>query len=503
MDIKNRFTLKLKLLGAVILGLICIAAVALFGLKLWQQAKYSEDILVQFSTPEIKRSHFLQDLIYGFGYGGFIHNFKNYVLRKDVNYYYKAIDKAQITLDAIDAYLKLDLNDDQITNINLLRDTVVLYQEKLSIAHQLISNNLDIEQIDLKVRVDDTHAIQALGNIIAQTRSSVASTKQKAEENLQEFENLLVYFFTIIIGLLVLCFGYLVFTLSLLISKYNEIEALFNASPYAIINANEKGLIIRANKKACELFDYQLSSLKKLCIDELVPDRYRATHHKKRTEFIQSDQHLAMQNRKSQLFAKNKHGQNIPVSISVASYWQNNEKRSIAIIKDDSKEIKLRSESRTDTLTQVGNRIACNEKLESNIAHSERYSTELSIILIDIDHFKNVNDKYGHLTGDQVLIQVAQLLKAHIRESDSLFRWGGEEFLIITPNTGQQQAAELAEKLRRLTQVHSFHDEFNITISLGITSYLHARDTSKSLFHRIDKALYQAKNSGRNTCCTL
>ena len=259
MDIKNRFTLKLKLLGAVILGLICIAAVALFGLKLWQQAKYSEDILVQFSTPEIKRSHFLQDLIYGFGYGGFIHNFKNYVLRKDVNYYYKAIDKAQITLDAIDAYLKLDLNDDQITNINLLRDTIVLYQEKLSIAHQLISNNLDIEQIDLKVRVDDTHAIQALGNIIAQTRSSVASTKQKAEENLQEFENLLVYFFTIIIGLLVLCFGYLVFTLSLLVSKYNEIEALFNASPYAIINANEKGLIIRANKKACELFDYQLS----------------------------------------------------------------------------------------------------------------------------------------------------------------------------------------------------------------------------------------------------
>jgi diguanylate cyclase (GGDEF)-like protein len=153
--------------------------------------------------------------------------------------------------------------------------------------------------------------------------------------------------------------------------------------------------------------------------------------------------------------------------------------------------------STTDKLTQLYNRGKLDEELTTQIEYAERYQLPFSVILLDIDFFKNVNDTFGHMTGDLVLVQLALLLSTNIRKSDIAGRWGGEEFLLILPHTEAVQAMHLAEKIRKRIA----HTEFSVagfrTCSFGVTDY-HRRDTIQTLMHRVDEALYQAKRSGRN-----
>lgn len=151
----------------------------------------------------------------------------------------------------------------------------------------------------------------------------------------------------------------------------------------------------------------------------------------------------------------------------------------------------------TDKLTQIYNRVKLDSVLDHEINYSNRYQSELSIILIDIDHFKQVNDIHGHNTGDAVLIFMAQILKENIRNSDILGRWGGEEFLIILSKTNTQQAVELAEKIRKIVEAAKFPVVNHKTISVGVAQYC-SNDSVVELIERADRGLYHAKNTGRN-----
>lgn len=151
----------------------------------------------------------------------------------------------------------------------------------------------------------------------------------------------------------------------------------------------------------------------------------------------------------------------------------------------------------TDRLTQVYNRVKLDSVLNHEINYANRYESDFSIILIDIDHFKQVNDIHGHNTGDAVLIFMAQILKENIRNSDVLGRWGGEEFLIILPKTNAQQAFELAEKIRVTVESAKFPVVNHKTISVGVTQYC-CDDSVIELIERADRGLYDAKNTGRN-----
>lgn len=152
-----------------------------------------------------------------------------------------------------------------------------------------------------------------------------------------------------------------------------------------------------------------------------------------------------------------------------------------------------------DPLTGVKNRSSLDSSLHREIELSRRQGTTLSLILIDIDHFKLVNDRYGHLYGDQALRAVAQCIEETIRESDMLFRYGGEEFLLLLSSTGTDGAGLLAERIRKQVEGLSPHPEkkMHLTISLGVTS-LHPEEDGDALFGRVDNALYQAKQAGRN-----
>ncbi len=153
-----------------------------------------------------------------------------------------------------------------------------------------------------------------------------------------------------------------------------------------------------------------------------------------------------------------------------------------------------------DPLTGLGNRRAYQKRIEEELSRHDRYDTPLALIVCDLDHFKQINDTHGHLAGDRVLRVVAQLLLRLTRKSDFVGRYGGEEFVVLLPNTTDETAHLVAEKLRSSLEKLPFESggrKIAVTMSMGLT---HARkgDTAESLFKRADELLYQAKKSGRN-----
>ena len=154
----------------------------------------------------------------------------------------------------------------------------------------------------------------------------------------------------------------------------------------------------------------------------------------------------------------------------------------------------------TDKLTQLYNRVRLDEIFTIEIAKFYRYNTHFSIIIIDIDHFKDVNDTYGHNVGDSVLKEFASILKSSVRIEDVVGRWGGEEFIILTSNYSVDGIASLAEKIRKNIESHEFAIVGKKTASFGVAC-LTEGDDQESLLARADEALYKAKNSGRNKVC--
>jgi len=156
----------------------------------------------------------------------------------------------------------------------------------------------------------------------------------------------------------------------------------------------------------------------------------------------------------------------------------------------------------TDPLTQIYNRMKLDEVLHREWDRACRYDHHLALLMIDIDHFKSVNDTFGHQVGDQVLKSVAQILSAYVRQIDAVGRWGGEEFVIIAPHTDVAGALSLAEKIRHKIEEASFEPVANLTVSIGVGSY-HQGEAIEELIKKADDSLYHAKRSGRNQVAML
>ena len=169
----------------------------------------------------------------------------------------------------------------------------------------------------------------------------------------------------------------------------------------------------------------------------------------------------------------------------------------VSVGQDITSKKELEQLSAIDKLTGILNRRKIDEYLEYQVSLTVRYAKNLSLIIIDIDHFKKVNDTYGHQMGDKVLFEVTKIITNSIRKSDIFGRYGGEEFLLICPETNQEQAFVLAEKLREEVAHYNFDKVGQKTISIGISQYAQD-DTAATLIKKADIALYEAKNNGRN-----
>lgn len=154
----------------------------------------------------------------------------------------------------------------------------------------------------------------------------------------------------------------------------------------------------------------------------------------------------------------------------------------------------------SDPLTKLANRRNASAVLQQEKARIDRNHEPLSVLLCDLDHFKSVNDKYGHNAGDMVLMELAKVFTDNVRHQDCVARWGGEEFLVILPQTSAEQAGIIAEKILLSVQNHTTHflkHQIQVTISIGI-SQLTEDETIDELINNADKCLYQAKTLGRN-----
>ncbi len=160
-------------------------------------------------------------------------------------------------------------------------------------------------------------------------------------------------------------------------------------------------------------------------------------------------------------------------------------------------ERRLKQAATHDPLTGALNRAGMEPYLESSLASAQRAGQPMSVAILDIDYFKKVNDTYGHALGDSVLVQLVNLLQNRLRKADSLGRWGGEEFLVLLPNTDRQGARQLAEELRRAAEHAVFERRQPLTVSLGVAT-ANADDSLKGLIRRADHHLYAAKHAGRN-----
>lgn len=160
-------------------------------------------------------------------------------------------------------------------------------------------------------------------------------------------------------------------------------------------------------------------------------------------------------------------------------------------------EAKLEYLATIDSLTSIFNRRKFNEILSYELKRNERHGKGLSLIMCDLDNFKNINDNFGHAAGDEVLIAFTTMISGAIRKSDIFARWGGEEFALLLPETNLETATRIAGKLRLITDTNVIPHIGRITASFGVTEH-HLDDTDISFIKRADQALYKAKENGRN-----
>ena len=161
-------------------------------------------------------------------------------------------------------------------------------------------------------------------------------------------------------------------------------------------------------------------------------------------------------------------------------------------------EQKLRTISETDPLTGCWNRRYFYQAIEAEKKRASRNSSQISLMIMDIDHFKMINDQWGHQAGDQILSEIVLRMNNHLRNSDLLIRWGGEEFIVLMPDTCEDEAYATAEKLRKQIQNNCFSDNIQVTISIGYAQWDFDKEPCKEVVAAIDTALYMAKNDGRN-----
>ena len=167
---------------------------------------------------------------------------------------------------------------------------------------------------------------------------------------------------------------------------------------------------------------------------------------------------------------------------------------------------RLEALAHTDALTHLLNRRALTIRLVAELERVRRYNSPLTMLMIDLDHFKLVNDTYGHLVGDEVLRGIGMILQRSVRSVDMVARYGGEEFVIVLPETGEMGAIAFAERIRQRVEQHNFEAarsaNVRVTVSIGVSCFPSAQvDSAEDLFARADVALYRAKERGRNQVC--
>jgi diguanylate cyclase (GGDEF)-like protein/PAS domain S-box-containing protein len=311
----------------------------------------------------------------------------------------------------------------------------------------------------------------------------------------------------------------LIALLTLLLLSYHEgrqhtaaserrLRAFLETSQDAIIVTDDTGLIQEFNPTAELLFGYTKDEMTGTSINRLMAQRDATTHdHHLAAAKGLPPHHMAQQR---EIQGRRKDGTMVPLEITVGQTLVDNKTIFVGAIRDISDrkalEQRLLELASTDPLTQAANRRAFLTTATQSLQEAKRHGRGWSMLMLDADHFKRINDSHGHQTGDLVLQQLAQTMRDCLRESDILGRFGGEEFAIALPETSSKQAESLAARLldavRELRIQASNGQTIQVTVSIGIASLGAETEDLESLTKQADDALYAAKADGRNRYCS-
>jgi len=300
-------------------------------------------------------------------------------------------------------------------------------------------------------------------------------------------------------------------------------QRIFEYSPDALLVVDPTGCITLVNTHAETLFGYDRSELVGKPIEVLAPPRF-ARHHAGHRAGFNSQAHSRPMGAAVELFALRKDGSEFPVDIMLSPMYMKGHPLTLCVVRDiierKAAADKLRQQAEElqklhstlkelashDSLTGLLNRRAFHELATQMLKSAHRRKEPAALIMLDLDHFKQVNDRYGHLEGDHVLKMVAEALKATARENDIVARHGGEEFIMAMTGVDEAESLVAAERVRTAIAAIT-NTKCRITASLGVAAFkpgVQKRDVSQILEEMLgqaDKALYAAKNNGRNQVC--
>ncbi len=286
-----------------------------------------------------------------------------------------------------------------------------------------------------------------------------------------------------------------------LAEREEMLRSITNAAQDAVVLIDHAGLITYWNPAAASMFGYtEAEAMGQNLHDLVVPERYLGQHRTGFARFIESGEGPLI-GRVVAIQAKRRTGEEFPAEIAISAVRLRGQWGAVGIVRDATEhkqaEERLQLLATTDTLTGICNRRRFDEVLADEIRRAARFSSPLSLILFDIDHFKRINDTFGHQAGDQVLIELARVIGGAIRATDLFARWGGEEFMVLAPGCDLNAARLLAEKLRVLLENRRFANVGQVTCSFGVAAYVPG-DDADSLMRSVDRCLYRAKAAGRN-----
>lgn len=283
-------------------------------------------------------------------------------------------------------------------------------------------------------------------------------------------------------------------------------RSIVDLSEDGIVVIDKNHAIVHYNAAARAIFGYSAEEALGQPLDLLLPERFHVRHDMQIEEFGAGSADVrGMAARARQIFGRRKDGSEFIASVSVLRHGEGADRCYAAVVRDISENRKTEEEllrlAATDPLTGAFNRREFTALAEREATRAQRYNHPLSVLMLDLDQFKKLNDTYGHAAGDKALQRFTTLCCNALRNVDIFGRWGGEEFVALLPETTADGAAMIAERLRKSVSetILNFNDHrIPLTVSIGVAQYRDGETAIDAPLSRADAAVYQAKREGRN-----
>ncbi len=355
------------------------------------------------------------------------------------------------------------------------------------------SKNIRIDGSDYEINPLYLHNAEGASVGVILSINDVTGGYQNIFETIFASVLLTVILMGIFWGLFEYAFGTLIGKLNL---QERYIETILNSQKNIVVVTGEEG-IIYANQSFYDYFGYKSIDafrIEHTCICDFFESGESHEYLLPEMEGMRWNDYLIQYNTVEHKVKMTVNEKTSIFTVHSKKMEYEDKIRHVVIFSDITKLNELATQ---DVLTHVANRFQFDKVLEYSISLSQRYGRTLSIMLIDIDYFKDVNDRYGHLMGDEVLKMLAKILSENVRKSDVVARWGGEEFVVLLPDSELSSAVKLAETLRIKIGEYNFNLDENITCSIGVVRW-NEGENSDQLLRRVDEKLYLAKEGGRN-----